>query len=94
VEAMGIQEVLSIPRSPWLRAYVERVVGTMRRECFDHVIVFAETSLYPRAGSAVTRRQRRAMAMMRPPPRPAPMFAILWQLPTRQSACRWLAGPS
>jgi transposase InsO family protein len=42
---MGIQEVLSAPRSPWHRAYVERVIGTIRRECLDHVIVFNETSL-------------------------------------------------
>ena len=42
VKAMGIQEVLSAPRSPWQRAYVERVIGTIRRECLDHVIVFNE----------------------------------------------------
>jgi putative transposase len=46
VEAMRIQEVLSAPRSRLQRAYVERVVGTIRRECLDHVIVFGETSLY------------------------------------------------
>ena len=34
-------EVLSAPRSPWQRAYVERVIGSIRRECLDHVIVFA-----------------------------------------------------
>jgi putative transposase len=44
--AMGIKEVLSAPRSPWQRAYVERVIGTLRRECLDHVIVFNEASLY------------------------------------------------
>jgi putative transposase len=42
---MGIQEVLSAPRVPWQRAYVERVIGTIRRECLDHVIVFNEASL-------------------------------------------------
>ena len=42
---MGIQEVLSAPRSPWQRAYVERVIGTLRRECLDHMIVFDEASL-------------------------------------------------
>ena len=46
VKAMGIKEVLSAPRSPWQRAYVERVIGTLRRECLDHVIVFNEASLY------------------------------------------------
>ena len=45
VTDMGIQEVLSTPRSPWQRAYVERVIGSIRRECLDHAIVFNETSL-------------------------------------------------
>ena len=38
--------MLSAPRSPWQRAYVERVIGTIRRECLDHVIVSNERSLY------------------------------------------------
>jgi len=46
VKAMGIKQVLSAPRSPWQRAYVERVIGTIRRECLDHVIVFNEGALY------------------------------------------------
>src|SRR6266704_1828203 len=45
VDVMGIKEVLSAPRSPWQRAYVERVIGSNRRECLDHVIVFDEDSL-------------------------------------------------
>jgi transposase InsO family protein len=45
VEVMNIKEVLSAPRSPWQRAYVERVIGSIRRECLDHVIVFDEESL-------------------------------------------------
>ena len=45
VRDMGIREVLSAPRSPWQRAYVERVIGSIRRECLDHVIVFHEGSL-------------------------------------------------
>ena len=45
VRDMGICEVLSAPRSPWQRAYVERVIGSIRRECLDHVIVFNENSL-------------------------------------------------
>src|SRR5712692_12009543 len=42
---MKIEEVLSAPRSPWPRAYVERVIGSIRRECLDHVIVVDEESL-------------------------------------------------
>ena len=45
VKAMGIKQVLSTPRSPWQRAYVERVIGTIRRECLDHVLAFNERSL-------------------------------------------------
>jgi putative transposase len=45
VKAMGIEQVLSAPRSPWQRAYVERVIGSIRRECLDHIIVFGERSL-------------------------------------------------
>jgi len=42
---MGIKEVLSRPRAPWQRAYVERVIGPIRRECLDHLIVYNEASL-------------------------------------------------
>ena len=42
---MKIREVLSAPRAAWQRAYVERVIGSVRRECLDHVIVFNEGSL-------------------------------------------------
>ena len=43
---MGIKQVLSAPRSPWQRAYIERLIGSIRRECLDHVIVFGESSLH------------------------------------------------
>ena len=42
---MGIAEVLTAPQSPWQNAYVERFIGSVRRECLDHVIVFHETCL-------------------------------------------------
>ncbi len=45
VQAMGIHEVLTAPRSPWQNAYAERLVGSIRRECLDHVIVLNESSL-------------------------------------------------
>src|SRR5215467_10004764 len=45
VAVININEVLSAPRSPWQRAYVERIIGSIRRECLDHVIVFNEESL-------------------------------------------------
>jgi putative transposase len=42
---MGIQELRTAPRSPWQNAYAERVIGSIRRECLDHVIVVNETGL-------------------------------------------------
>jgi transposase InsO family protein len=45
VRAMGIEPVLTAPRSPWQNPYCERVIGTLRRECLDHVIVVGEHHL-------------------------------------------------
>jgi transposase InsO family protein len=44
-EAMGMTNVLTAPRSPWQDAYCERFIGSVRRECLDHVIVFNATGL-------------------------------------------------
>jgi putative transposase len=44
-KAMGIEEVLTAPRSPWQNAFVERLIGSARRECLDHAIVFNATGL-------------------------------------------------
>ena len=45
VENMGIEEVLIAPRSPWQNPFVERLIGSIRRECLDHVIVLNERHL-------------------------------------------------
>jgi putative transposase len=45
VEHMGIEEVLIAPRSPWQNLYCERIIGSIRRECLDHVIVLSEDHL-------------------------------------------------
>ena len=42
---MGVEEVKTAPRSPWKNPYAERLIGSIRRECLDHVIVFNERSL-------------------------------------------------
>lgn len=42
---MGIQEVLTAARSPWQNGYVERLIGSIRRDCLDHVIVLSERHL-------------------------------------------------
>ena len=45
VKAMGIKEVLIAPRSPWQNPFVERLIGSIRRELLDHIIVVDERHL-------------------------------------------------
>jgi transposase InsO family protein len=45
MQAMGIEGVVIAPRAPWQNPFVERVIGSLRRECLDHVIVWNERSL-------------------------------------------------
>jgi len=44
-KAMGVDDVRTAPRSPWQNAYVERFIGSIRRECLDHVIVLNAAGL-------------------------------------------------
>jgi len=45
MKGMGIREVRIAARSPWQTPYVERVIGSIRRECLAHVVVFSERHL-------------------------------------------------
>jgi transposase InsO family protein len=46
LNGMGIEEVLLAPRSPWQSPFVERLIGSIRRECLDHVLVLNERHLH------------------------------------------------
>ena len=47
IRAMGIRDHPTAPRSPRQNGHVERLIGSIRRECLDHVIVFGETPFAP-----------------------------------------------
>ena len=45
VTGMGIEEVLTAPHSPWQNPFAERLIGSIRRECLNHVLVLGECHL-------------------------------------------------
>src|SRR5262249_26079737 len=59
VQAMAIEQVVTAPRSPWQNAYVERTIGSIRRACLVHLVVFHERRLR-RVLSAYFRYHHRA----------------------------------
>ena len=63
VRAMGITEVITAPRSPWQNPYAERLIGSIRRECLDHVIILSERHL----------RRRTHLSLNKDCPRPRPI---------------------
>jgi transposase InsO family protein len=46
VHGLGVQEKLIAPRSPWQNPFVERLIGSIRRECLDHMVVFGQGHLH------------------------------------------------
>jgi transposase InsO family protein len=45
VRTMGIRDRPTSPRSPWQNAYAERLIGTLRRDCLDHILIFGSWHL-------------------------------------------------
>jgi putative transposase len=43
---MDVRELLTAPRSPWQNPYVERLIGSIRRECLDHVVILNAAGLH------------------------------------------------
>jgi putative transposase len=58
VAAMGVTEVVTAPSSLWQNPHVERVIGSIRRECLDHVVIFNERHLRRVLSSYVDYYQR------------------------------------
>jgi transposase InsO family protein len=45
LRALGIRDRPTAPRSPWQNGHTERLIGSIRRECLDHVVIFGERHL-------------------------------------------------
>jgi transposase InsO family protein len=74
-EALGLEEVRIAPRSPWQSPYVERLIGSIRRECLDHVIVLNEAHLHRllKAYLAYYHRSRIHLGLNKDAPEPRPV---------------------
>jgi putative transposase len=70
VEGLGLVEVPTAPRSPWQNGYAERFIGSLRRECLDHVIAINERHLLRvlRSYVACHNRTRTLLALGKDPP--------------------------
>jgi transposase InsO family protein len=77
VAALGLTDVRTAPRSPWQNAYVERLIGSIRRECLDHVIVFDERHLRRVLRTYVDyyHHSRTHLALEKDAPEPRPIAA-------------------
>jgi putative transposase len=84
---MGIREVLIAPRRPWQNPYVERLIGSIRREGLDHVMVLHERHLRRLLQSCVddyhAYRTHSALEMDCLVPRPVqpPERGTVWEVP-------------
>jgi putative transposase len=80
VETMGITEVVTAPRSPWQNPYVERVIGSIRRECLDHIVIFNERHLRRVLNSYrdYYHRSRTHLSLQKDCPDPRPVQSENW----------------
>ena len=78
VAALGLTDVRTAPRSPWQNPYVERLIGSMRRDCLDHVIVLNERHLRRLLSAYVDyyNLSRTHLALMKDAPEPRPISGI------------------
>jgi hypothetical protein len=74
-EALGLEEVRIAPHSPWQSPYIERLIGSIHRECLDHVIVLNEAHLHRllKAYFAYYHRSRTHLGLNKDAPEPRPV---------------------
>jgi hypothetical protein len=85
LHAMGIRDRPTAPRSPWQNAYVERLIGSIRRDCVDHLIIVDEHHLrcLLRDYAAYYNRLRTHLSLNKDAPlgRPVQSHGVLHRLP-------------
>ncbi len=87
IKSLGIEEMITARRSPWQNPFIERVIGSIRRDCLDHVIVLNERHLRRilREYCGYYRNCRTHLALKKDPPEPRrvepPVFGKVVALP-------------
>jgi transposase InsO family protein len=78
IRAMGIRDRPTAPRSPWQNGCAERLIGSIRRECLDHVIVFGERHLRHllRSYAHYYNSARTHLSLAKDSPRPRAVHAV------------------
>lgn len=89
VAVLGPEEVKIALRSPWQNPYVERVIGSIRRECLDHTIIVGERQLRRVIGSYVHyyNRSRTHLSLEKDAPTPRPVYGPRHGKVVRRSHC-------
>jgi transposase InsO family protein len=84
LRAMSIRDRPTAPRSPWQNGYCERAIGSIRRECLDHVVVFGERHLHHLLRSYATyyNSARTHLSVNKDAPSPRTVHAVGRILPT------------
>jgi putative transposase len=80
VQSLRIHEVTIAPRAPWQNPYVERLIGTLRRDCLDHIIVLNENHLRRVLCDYLVyyHTTRTHLALAKDPPEPRPVERPDW----------------
>src|SRR5262245_27638671 len=88
LRSMGIRDRPISPRSPWQNAYVERLIGTLRRDCLDHVLIFGERHLRRvlTAYAIYYNETRTHLGLSKDTPYPAPSSDLGQSQPCRSCA--------
>ncbi|HEY4932547.1 MAG TPA: integrase core domain-containing protein [Terriglobales bacterium] len=72
IQSLGMKEIITAPRSPWQNAFAERLIGSIRRECLDHIVVLNQRHLRKmlRNYLAYYHRSRTHLALEKDAPEP------------------------
>ena len=78
IQAIGIEQIMTAPRSPWQNPFCERLIGSIRRDCLNHVIILGELHLRKILASYFRyyHKYRTHLSLDKDAPEPRPIQAV------------------